>query len=206
MTDKLMSIKLHVGVMKKTTLTGLAALCLVDISAATPVVAQRTNPFTGAYAGVHTGFFSGDATFNSPSYTITTPLLGTVPGRSDSFDIDGLLAGVHGGFNALFGNNFIIGLEGDWTYLGGDDSVSKPTTVIGADGLSFQYRSELEYDWQSTIRGRFGFVSGNTLFLGPIPLTYGSRLPICKIWRADQCRSKLPFVNSSRCFPTMMRV
>ena len=50
--------------------------------------------------------------------------------------------------------------------LGEDDTVSIPSTVLvcGCDGLSFQYRSELEYEWQSTIRGRFGFVAGNTLF------------------------------------------
>jgi outer membrane immunogenic protein len=89
---------------------------------------------------------------------------GTAPSRNDFFSINGSLVGAHGGFNVPLGNKLVIGLEADWSDLGDLDSVSVPTTVIGTDGLSFQHRSELEFEWQSTIRGRFGFVAGNTLF------------------------------------------
>jgi opacity protein-like surface antigen len=150
--------------MKKAALAGIAALTLMDISAATPVAAQGISSFIGPYAGTHAGAFTSDATFSSLSYPIITPAPGTAPARNDSFDINGALVGIHGGINFLLGPNFIAGLEGDWTLLGEDDSVSFTSAVIGADGLSFQYRSELEYEWQSTIRGRFGFVTGNVLF------------------------------------------
>lgn len=153
--------------MKKAALTGLAALGLVEISAGTPAVAQGANPFAGVYAGAHAGRYSGDANFASAPYSVSTPACcapGTAPSRNDFFSINGSLVGAHGGFNVPLGNNLVAGLEVDWTDLGDADSVSVPTTVIGTDGLSFQHRSELEFEWQSTVRGRLGFVAGNTLF------------------------------------------
>ena len=54
--------------MKKAALAGIAALTLMDISAATPVAAQGANPFVGAYVGTHAGAFTSDATFSSLSY------------------------------------------------------------------------------------------------------------------------------------------
>lgn len=155
------------GAMQKSgALAGVAALTLLDISAATPAAAQGASPFLGPYIGAHTGYFTGDATFSSAPYAIVTPRTGTALARNDSFDFDGLLAGIHAGINVPMGTNFIAGLEGDLMNLGDDDSVSFNSGVIGADGLSFQYRSELEFDWQGTIRGRIGFVAGNLLFFG----------------------------------------
>lgn len=156
--------------MKKTAIAGLAALTLLDISAATPAAAQGvTNPFAGFYAGVHAGYFSGDATFKSAPYTLVMPGdTFSIPGRNDSFDIDDFLAGVQSGFNFVTPGNVLFGVEGDWTYLGGDDSVSASGSgtsgTVNNDGFTFQRRSELEFNWQGTIRGRLGFITGNTLF------------------------------------------
>lgn len=157
---------------KSAALTGLAALTLLDISAATPAAAQDRTPFLGTYVGSHAGYFTGDATFSSLSYTINTPCCGTAPARNDSFDINGPLVGVHGGINLPIGTNLVGGIEGDWSLLFGDDTVSVPSTVVGFDGLSFQYRSEIEFEWQSTLRGRFGFVSGNTLFFATAGIAF----------------------------------
>jgi len=90
-----------------------------------------------------------------------------IPGRSDSFDTDGIIGGVHGGINFLLGPAFIGGLEGDVTRLDQSEAVSfsgTGTSTPGSDGFTYQSRSELELDWQGTVRGRLGFVSGKTLF------------------------------------------
>lgn len=152
--------------MKKTALTALLALGLAEISASTPASAQGIDTFTGRYIGAHAGYVAGNADFTSAPYSATGPTGGPfpIPGRNDSFDSDGLLAGVHGGINYLLGTKLIGGAEADWTWLGKDDSVSGSGTGVAGDGFAFQYRSNLEFEWQSTLRGRLGFVTGNRLF------------------------------------------
>lgn len=161
--------------MKKAALAGIAALTLMDISAATPIAAQGINSFIGPYAGAHAGVFTGDATFKSAPYTVSAtpgggggggPNFIVFPGRNDSFDFNGTLAGVHGGWNFLLGTNFIGGLEGDLSNLDDTDfvSASGPIQSLTSDGFSFQRRSQIDLDWQGTIRGRLGFVAGSTLF------------------------------------------
>lgn len=57
--------------------------------------------------------------------------------------------------------------KGTGLNLGQDDSVSASGAGVGTtlgDGFTFQRRSEVEFNWQGTIRGRLGFVSGKTLF------------------------------------------
>lgn len=154
--------------MKKTAIAGLAALTLLDISAATPAAAQDANTFAGAYIGAHAGYSTGDATFKSAPYIFNGPG-DTFPfaARNDSFDLEGFIGGVHTGYNFVTPGNIVYGIEGDWTYLGQDDSVSASGAGVGTtntDGFTFQRRSEVEFNWQGTIRGRLGFVSGKTLF------------------------------------------
>lgn len=158
--------------MKKAAIAGLAALTLLDISAATPAAAQGvTNPFAGFYAGVH----AGAATTNSMSFTGAPYTVGTaggftnnnvpVSGRNDKFNFDGALVGVQSGFNFVTPGNFMFGIEGDWTNLGIKDRVNGGESIVSSsDGYTFQHRSEVELEWQGTIRGRAGFIAGNTLF------------------------------------------
>lgn len=154
--------------MKKAALAGIAALTLLDISASTPAGAQGIDTFVGPYIGAHTGYISGNADFTSAPYTVSSNGQSfSIPGRNDSFDTDGLVGGAHGGINFLLGPAFIGGLEGDWTWLNQNEAVSFSGTgasIPGGDGFSYQSRSELDFEWQGTIRGRLGFVAGNTLF------------------------------------------
>lgn len=152
--------------MKKTALAGAAALTLLDISASTPVHAQSASVFTGIYTGGHVGHVSGDATFMSDPYRVS---LGgstfTVPGRTHIFDLSGTLAGAHAGLNFVFPTNILIGVESDWTELGINTGVEQSGRIAVSDGFAhFIYRSELEMEWQATVRGRLGFVAGNALF------------------------------------------
>lgn len=150
--------------MKKTALTGILALGLVEISSGTPAAAQGANQFTGPYIGAHAGWYSGQAQFNSAAYTGLAG--GNAPERSEAFDFQGALGGVQAGYNFALGPFTVTGIEVDWSRLGSEDAVTgyTTTTTVESDGFAFQHRSELELEWQSTIRGRFGFVTGNTLF------------------------------------------
>lgn len=154
-------------------LAGLATLTLLDIAAATPLAAQMTNPFEGIYLGAHAGYgTSGSMAFTGAPYSITglpsdPTAIVPVPGRQDELDMDGLIGGAHTGYNLVTPGNLLFGIEGDWTYLGFDDRVnfqSGRVEIGGGDGVLFQHNSELELEWQGTIRGRVGFVTGNMLF------------------------------------------
>lgn len=154
--------------MKKSALTALVAVGLAEIYTATPADAQGVNPFVGPYVGVHAGYATGDANFSSDSYVHRFPGSGdraTIPGRNDTFDFDAFLPGIHGGINLPLGSNFVGGVEADWSRLGDDVSISGTSSSTSIDGFAVQnrYRSELELEWQSTIRGRLGFVTGNVL-------------------------------------------
>ena len=90
-----------------------------------------------------------------------------IPPRKNSLDADGFIGGVQGGINFLLGPALLGGLEGDVTWLNQNQAVSfsgSGLSIPGNDGFSYQSRSELDFEWQGTIRGRLGFVSGNTLF------------------------------------------
>ena len=152
--------------MKKSALTALVAVGLAEISAATPAGAQGVDNFVGPYLGVHSGTATGDASFNSAAYVHPFPGSGdqaAIAGRNDKVDFDAFMLGVHGGFNFPFGSNFIGGVEADWSWLGGDVFASGSGSGTSLDNQAFQnrYRSQLDLEWQSTIRGRLGFVTGN---------------------------------------------
>ena len=108
------------------------------------------------------------ANFTSAPYIANLELENVpVSGRNDKFDLDGALIGLHSGYNIVTRGNVLFGIEGDWTHLGNKDTVigNELVQVNGEDFL-FDHRSTLELEWQGTIRGRLGYVSGNTLFFG----------------------------------------
>ncbi len=169
--------------MKKAAIAGLAALTLLDISAATPAAAQSADSFAGAYVGLNAGVATTNSmSFTSNPYTVTgLPAdpgnVYPIPGRNDKFDFTSFLGGVQTGFNFVTPGNFLFGIEGDWSLLNDDDSVSFNSGRIdiaggGGDGAIFQHRSEVELEWQGTIRGRAGFIAGNTLFFATAGIAF----------------------------------
>lgn len=169
--------------MKKTAaIAGLAAMTLLDISAATPVAAQNADAFSGGYVGAHFGGIFSDTNFTGPAHSVTglpsdTSNVYPVPARNENYDLAGILAGLHTGFNVVTNGNFMYGIEGDWTYLNAEDTVSFNSGRVdiaggGGDGVIFQHRSEIELEWQGTIRGRAGFIAGNTLFFATAGIAF----------------------------------
>ncbi len=132
---------------------------------------EMKNPFKGPYLGIDGGYATSSPTFESSPYTVNIagediPL----PGRSDDFDLSGFQGGAHIGYNFVTRHNFMLGIEGDVTFLGLKDTVESPVVQIlsvpGAEPFDMSHRSELELEWQSTVRLRAGYVADRTLFYG----------------------------------------
>lgn len=167
----------RVGCMKKTAaLAGLAAMTLLDISAATPASAQNAEAFQGGYVGAHAGYATSETTFRSSPYLFDLlPIDTDIPAsaRNDKFNFDGGIGGVHTGFNVVSPGNVLFGVEADWTYLGLDDTVTGGESfTFASDGYVLQHRSQIDLEWQSTLRGRLGFISGNTLFFATAGIAF----------------------------------
>ncbi len=158
--------------MKKSVLTGVAALTLFDVAASATASAQNSNipdVFLGTYAGIHGGYRWGEAEFTSAPYTIPSPGSGasvTFPGRNDEFSPDGGIIGLHLGHSKALQSNWIAGVEGDITWGSGDDGVSLSGVVsnVGGDAFAYTIRSEVEFNWQATLRARIGRVSGDWMY------------------------------------------
>jgi outer membrane immunogenic protein len=152
------------GVVKRRVLTGLAALTLLDISAAT---AQAQN-WNGAYVGIHGGYRWADVDFSAPSFNPGFPDP-VVPARSESYSPDSWIVGGHVGYNLVTSGNLLFGIEGDLTY--GDGSDSKSASIFSADGVVTR-TSRAEMNWQGTIRGRLGVINGPTVFYATVGVAF----------------------------------
>jgi outer membrane autotransporter protein len=126
---------------------------------APPIVAPVYN-WTGFYVGGHAGYRWADADFTSAAYAFD-PGSGTInfPARNENYRLNGGIFGVQGGYNFMLAPQWLIGIEGDWSWGHSSDSKSF-AGVVGVDGLTLNRISEVELTWQATVRGRLGYVSG----------------------------------------------
>ena len=123
---------------------GGAIATVVGASELTPAAAQEPVNWAGPYIGGHVahGIAWYDGGFE---------LAGTAPFFADDFDLSGLGAGVHGGFNwqfdSIFGDthDLIVGIEGNATFFDISDSFAGSD-----DGIS------AELDILASVRARLG--------------------------------------------------
>jgi outer membrane immunogenic protein len=140
--------------MKKLFCAGIASLALAgaasaaDIPRKMPVKAVPPAPvwnWTGIYLGGYYGTSIAHSSANSSNR------LGEV-----NINDRGLTAGATLGFNWQFNPNWLIGVEGDFGWLGTKESYldfnDAPNLRVGA-----------KTDWYGTVRGRFGYVTGPSL-------------------------------------------
>ncbi|MEM9723883.1 MAG: outer membrane beta-barrel protein [Pseudomonadota bacterium] len=113
-----------------------------------PVV-EVIPPWTGPYVGAHVGWAEGD--FDGP-VTFNTPF------DVGDFDVSGLAFGGHIGYNYQFENNIVVGLEADFTGLGGDDREDNPVT-----GFPFSESVQVKQNFAGSIRARLGYAIDNVL-------------------------------------------
>jgi outer membrane immunogenic protein len=151
---------------------GVAAIAAPALAAdlptkAPPPVVAPAYTWTGFYLGAHAGYRWADADFTSASYVFDPDGPGgispiTFPGRSEGYNPNGGIVGLHGGYNYQFSPSWLVGIEGDWTWGNGSDRQNSLLTVLSTDGNNFRLNttSEVKLGWQATIRGRVGYVQG----------------------------------------------
>lgn len=110
---------------------------------------------------MHGGYAWSDANFTSAPYIANIDAQNVpLSGRNDNFNMDGGLLGAHLGYAKVNSSNILFGIEADWSNLWGKDSVNGAEVFDdGAGGLYFMsHHSELDLNWQATLRGRLGIV------------------------------------------------
>jgi outer membrane immunogenic protein len=140
--------------MKKLLVAGIAAAAICGASALAadmPVKApvykapEALYDWTGLYVGVYSGVGAQQSRGRDP----TGALAGTVDHTGAGFTGGGTI-----GYNWQFNRNWVVGVEGDFGYLGLSHFVQDY-----ADG--FFYNSKTS--WIGTLRGRAGYSNGPTL-------------------------------------------
>ncbi len=120
----------------------LLSSTLLTLSAA----AQSPAPiWNGVYIGAHGGGAWGKT------------------GGTDSFDLDGALGGVHGGYQWQSGN-FLIGAEGEVSFgnTSGDASQVERENFFGTP-ITTRYAIEAKADTVASLKGRLGYAAGPVL-------------------------------------------
>jgi opacity protein-like surface antigen len=123
-----------------------------DLPSKAPVVTGYN--WTGFYIGAYGGY--GTANFLPP--TQTTGLASNIP-------LAGGLGGVEIGYNYQFAPHWLLGVEQDVSLgrISGSQSQPFPNPTINA-----------ETDYSGTIRSRFGYIWGRTLFYETVGVAWAS--------------------------------
>jgi len=171
--------------MRRISLALLAATALstgaVESSLAGPAPAAAT--WTGFYLGGNVGYSWGndDVTLNGLTISGTS-----LPGiGSSSFKPSGAIGGLQAGYNWQFAPNWLLGFETDFQWTNQKDTLTSTSTFSSSScfglgsptcsvtGASGSANLIAKIDWLGTVRGRFGYVTGRTLFYGTGGLAYG---------------------------------
>lgn len=128
--------------------------------------------WTGFYAGAHAGYTwgKGDATYNGNGPFLAGVVgTGLAPGGY-GLNTDGFLGGVQLGYNQQF-NQFVFGVEGDFSFLNANDSVTA-FSVVGPNSLTSTAGTDI--NWLATLRARLGFTFDRFLVYGTGGFAFGS--------------------------------
>lgn len=122
---------------------------------AVPAMAQDTYSWAGFYAGINLGY--ANANYKLPFRSSLT-----TPSASYAYDTDiryaqsGFTGGGQFGYNYLFSNGWLIGLEGDAEAISAGVDL-KASGMLNAT-TRYDIRQQTNIDFLSTIRGRVGYV------------------------------------------------
>jgi outer membrane immunogenic protein len=137
------------------TASASAADLPVRMSVKAPIVAAVPFTWTGCYAGAHAGYGWGRENFNDPFANFTLN-----PGDSVRVRSEGALAGGQVGCNYQVASNWVVGLEGQYSWADIKGNSNGPDLIFGAKNLSSKT------DGLASITGRVGYSFDRLLIYG----------------------------------------
>lgn len=137
----------------KALLAGIFGISLAGQAAAADIttIPQSVFSWGGFYAGGHLGGGWADSDISFTNGNATSP------------DGNGALGGLQIGYNYMMSPEWLIGIEGDFTWTGIDGSAICPNPVFTCD---------FDVDWLASIRGRVGYVWDNFLLFGTLGVAF----------------------------------
>lgn len=143
-----------------------------------------TYDWSGGYMGINTG-----AAFNSTQYKSDYAYTGQDDIGQDELDLINSLdsssksseaafaAGINAGYNMQM-SNFVLGVEGDFNYLGFEGTVKNNVSdtmseVMASNNVNAVDQIDYQGNWYGTVRARLGYAFDNLLIYGTGGLAYG---------------------------------
>jgi len=117
-----------------------------------PVVPDPVNNWDGFYIGIQTGYNWGDA---DVAWVDNAGTADQVDYQGPAYNVDGSIGGIYGGYNWLLSGKWLIGLEGEWNFMGAEDIQS--TNYEGTDN----FPGEVKQNWDASVRLRAGKIMGD---------------------------------------------
>jgi len=147
-------------------------------------LAPASYDWSGGYVGVNAGAAVNSSEFSSNySYAgqgdpdaATLSLIDDLDFSSSPDDV-WFTAGILAGYNWQMGG-FVLGVEGDFNYLGMDGKISNDVSdvmsqVLTPANTTATDRIDYNANWFGTVRGRLGYAMSNILVYGTGGLAYG---------------------------------
>lgn len=144
-----MKLKIALAVLLLSSAPALAAdLAPQPVEPTEPVVLPFS--WTGFYVGGHVGYAWGSE--NDGLSTVVVPTTPPTEGpAADHFNVNGVIGGLHAGYNEQFDSNIVVGLEGDIDAAG----IHGSHTVF--DAVNGNSRLSMRNNWQGSVRARLGY-------------------------------------------------
>jgi outer membrane immunogenic protein len=136
-----------------------------------PVAYER--PAATNWNGFYFGAFAGGSlASDSQGYSVTSPLLASLPpiipvvnaAGSSNLRSRGADVGVEAGYNWVVSPQFVLGVEGDmgWSSLRGSETTNGTVPLFL---IPFSITQKIDVDWQSSLRLRAGFTPLDNLLV-----------------------------------------
>jgi outer membrane immunogenic protein len=152
--------------MKRLILAMLAGTCITSVAAAADLAVRKAQPYaapvaavpiwTGIYIGGHFGSGWGTVEKSLTEVVVGNQTLGGFDIPLASYNVNGFLAGVQGGFNIQMGW-VVLGVEGEYSWSGNIDGKAPCVLVLAC---------ETKVDWIGTVAGRAGFTADRAFIYG----------------------------------------
>jgi outer membrane immunogenic protein len=141
----------------------ITAASAADMAVKAPPAAPppyQVYSWTGFYVGLEAG--GGWASSQSTVVTALSATANNPPGTVlPSNDFSGALGGFYGGYNYQF-NQFVVGIDGDWTWAD-LTAESSSAALLPPNDVAFGHH---KIDWVATATGRVGYAVDKWLFFG----------------------------------------